>query len=184
MNDLVTAFLSELVAIDFDSAQKMKALGCPECKSALHKSNYTRKFRGLEVELPPQFEVRFSFCCSKDGCRRRLTPPSVRFMRHKVYLALVILLVSSGIMTFLGENFQVSLHTLSRWQRAWSQILSPTNPLYLGLKAFIPVGLKEDRTPLPILNWFLGQPQVQFVEGIQNALLFFLKFDSTYLRLP
>lgn len=184
MNVLVTAFLSELVAIDFESAQKVKALGCPECRSVLHKSNFTRKFRGLEVEPPPQFEVRFSFCCSKDGCRNRLTPPSVRFMRHKVYLALVVVLAGSGIMTFLEEKLEVTIQTARRWQRAWSQILNPLNPLFLKLMAFLPAHLEVKQTPRPIVMFFQSQQQVEFSCQIQNALLFFQRFDAVYLRLP
>jgi hypothetical protein len=184
MKALVTAFLSELVAIDLESAKKMKDLGCPECKSTLHKANFIRKFRGLEVEIPPQFEIRFSFCCSKDGCRNRLTPPSVRFMRHKVYLSLVILLISSGVETFLEEKLEVSTQTLSRWRKVWSQILSPSNPLYLRLKAFLPTDMGVNRTPHPILQWFLNQPQIGIVDGIRNALLLFQKLDLIYLRVP
>jgi len=30
---------------------------------------------------------RFSFCCARDGCRTRKTPPSFRFLGRKVYLA-------------------------------------------------------------------------------------------------
>jgi len=30
-----------------------------------------------------------SFCCDRDGCRKRVTPPSVRFLGRKVYLGAV-----------------------------------------------------------------------------------------------
>jgi hypothetical protein len=184
MKALITAFLSELIAIDFESAEEMKARGCPECKSVLHRSNFIRKFRGLEAGLPTEFAVRFSFCCSKDGCRSRLTPPSVRFMRHKVYLTLTMVLASSGATTFLDEDLRVSPQTLKRWKQVWRQILSSSNPLYLRLKAFFPADLQEVQSPDSILNWFLNQAQVKFIEGIRNALLFFKKLDPIYLRLP
>jgi hypothetical protein len=178
----ITAFLSELVAIDFETAQKVKALGCPECKSTLHNSNFTRKFRGLEIVTPPQFEVRFSFCCSSDGCRRRLTPPSVRFTRNKVYLGMVILLISSGITTFLDQTLKVSPQTRRRWMKFWSLVLSPSNPLFMAVKAFLPVDLEIHCDPKPILEFFLGQTSCAVTQGIQSALQFFRRFDPHYLR--
>jgi hypothetical protein len=36
-----------------------------------------------------------SLCCSRDGCRRRMTPPSVRFLGRRVYLGAVLVLVSA-----------------------------------------------------------------------------------------
>ena len=160
----------------------MKELGCPECKSSLHSANFVRKFRGLEIQTPPQFEVRFSFCCSKDGCRNRLTPPSVRFMKHKVYLGMVIILISSGVTTFLEETLEVSHQTRRRWMKFWSQILSSSNPLFVALKAFLPVDLGIQGTPKPILEFFIGQTTSDIIRGIQSAFLFFRQLDLYYLR--
>ena len=160
----------------------MKALGCPECKSALHSANFKRKFRGLEIEAPPQFEVRFSYCCSKDGCRNRLTPPSVRFMRHKVYLGMAILLISSGVTAFLGETLEVSDQTRRRWMKFWSQVLSFSNPLFVALKAFLPVDLEINDTPKPILDFFIGQTPSDIPNGIQSSLVLFRQLDLHYLR--
>jgi hypothetical protein len=39
---------------------------------------------------------RFSFCCDRDGCRNRATPPSVRFLGRKVYLGAVVMLISAS----------------------------------------------------------------------------------------
>ena len=36
-----------------------------------------------------------SFCCDREGCRKRVTPPSVRFLGRKVYLHAVIILVAA-----------------------------------------------------------------------------------------
>lgn len=182
MKHSITAFLAELVAIDLETALKMKEQGCPQCKSTLHSANFTRKFRGLEITPPPQFEVRFSFCCSRDGCRSRVTPPSVRFMGQKVYLGMVILFISSGITTLLEEALKVSIQTRRRWMKYWSQVLSPSNPLFMVVKGFLPMGLTVDCTPKPILEFFLDQTPCNLLNGIQSVLQFFRRFDLHYLR--
>jgi len=35
-----------------------------------------------------------SFCCALDGCRSRATPPSLRFLGRKVYLAAIVVLIA------------------------------------------------------------------------------------------
>ena len=39
--------------------------------------------------------IRLSFCCDRDGCRKRVTPPSVRFLGRKVFLAVAVILISA-----------------------------------------------------------------------------------------
>ena len=41
----------------------------------------------------PEATKRFSFCCDQEGCRRRHTPPSVRFLGRRVYGGLVAVLI-------------------------------------------------------------------------------------------
>ena len=51
------------------------------------RRRYPRKPRGRPCRLGPEHDRRFSFCCAVDGCRSRATPPSLRFLGRKVYLA-------------------------------------------------------------------------------------------------
>ena len=44
--------------------------------------------------LGPEHDWRLSFCCAVDGCRTRATPPSLRFVGRKVYLATIVVLVA------------------------------------------------------------------------------------------
>ena len=44
-------------------------------------------------DLPDEYRYRFSFCCDRDGCRKRVTPPSVRFLGRRVYLGAVVILI-------------------------------------------------------------------------------------------
>ena len=65
--------------------------GCLEWGGPVHAARYARKRRGGEpADLGPGFDRRESFCSARDGCRRRLTPPSLRFLGRKVHLGAVV----------------------------------------------------------------------------------------------
>jgi len=113
-----------LWSIDEDLAARARLGGCG-CGGRLHRADYPRKPRGGPPEVGRAQERRRSFCCAREGCRRRRTPPSVRFLGRRVYLAAVVVLVSamaSGIAARraarLHEWLGVSVRTLRRW-RAW-----------------------------------------------------------------
>ncbi len=70
--------------------------------------------------------LRFSLCCAREGCRRRHTPPSVRFMGRRVYAGLVVVLVSAMIhglkperVQLLREALGIDRRTLERWRQWW-----------------------------------------------------------------
>ena len=88
------SFRSFLLAVDEDLAEETRKKGCP-CGGRLHCANYPRKPRGAGLELNELQSQRLSFCCDRDGCRKRATPPSVRFLGRKVYLAAIVILVSA-----------------------------------------------------------------------------------------
>ena len=75
-------FWSFLLAVDQDLAEETRKKACP-CGGRLHCANYLRKPRGTPVQLPEPQCLRLSFCCDRDGCRKRVTPPSVRFLGPK-----------------------------------------------------------------------------------------------------
>ena len=88
------SFWQFLFSIDQDLAKSTHEKGCP-CGGCLHSAKYPRKPRGGPDNLPDQYSRRLSFCCNRDGCRKRATPPSVRFLGRKVYLAAVVILVAA-----------------------------------------------------------------------------------------
>ena len=88
------SFWSVLLAIDHDLADDTRKHGCP-CGGRVHSANYLRKPRGTPLQLPESHCLRLSFCCDRDGCRKRLTPPSVRFLGPTVYLGAIVLLISA-----------------------------------------------------------------------------------------
>ena len=61
---------SFLLAVDQDLAEETRKKAC-SCGGRLHSANYLRKPRGTPVQLPEQERLRFSFCCDRDGCRKR-----------------------------------------------------------------------------------------------------------------
>lgn len=107
--------------IDIDLTEEARSKGCLLCGGTLHRSDYERKPRG-----GPQWDIRFSLCCAKEGCRKRNTPPSVRFMGRRVYAGLVVVLVSAMIhglkperVKSLREALGIDRRTLERWRQWW-----------------------------------------------------------------
>jgi len=122
---------------------KEEAGGCSECGGALHQGNYPRKPRGGRGQLGPEYKLRLSFCCSTEGCRSRLTPPSVRFLGPRVYLGAVVVLVSAlrgGLSDRRAAELKsligVSVRTLRRW-REWWQSVFITSPFWKSVRAHL-----------------------------------------------
>ena len=84
----------QLLAIDVDSANQTKKTGCRHCSATLHQANYPRIAFGLSAVIAHLYHTRFSFCCSR--CRRRTTPPSVRFLGRRRYAATIFILLCAS----------------------------------------------------------------------------------------
>ena len=120
-------FWDFLFTIDQDLAEAAKAARCPACGGRLDGANYPRKPRGIRI-LPDHCSRRLSFCCAREGCRKRVTPPSVRFLGRKVYLGAVVVLVSAmrqgpspRRVRELTELFGASRETIYRWREFWNE---------------------------------------------------------------
>jgi hypothetical protein len=120
-------FWSFLFAIDEDLAEKARKKGCP-CGGQLHCAHYPRKPRGVRPQLSKLQCFRLSFCCDRDGCRKRATPPSVRFLGRKVYLGAIVILISAmrqgptpRRVRELSERFGADETTIARWQIFWRE---------------------------------------------------------------
>src|SRR5580765_3874899 len=110
-----------LEKVDSDLAGVAKAKGCLHCGGRLDRADYERKPRG-----GPQWDQRYSFCCGKEGCRRRHTPESVRFLGRRVYAGLVVVLVSAMVhglsperVCRVREVLEIDRRTLGRWRQWW-----------------------------------------------------------------
>jgi hypothetical protein len=101
--------------------------GCPSCGSRLDRSDYPRKPRGgLIAPGAEGWLWRHSFCCSREGCRKRATPPSVRFLGRRVYAEVAVVLASVQGQLIeparaLRRATGVPARTVRRWLCWWRQ---------------------------------------------------------------
>ena len=123
--ELDREFFTALERADAEIAAAVGGDGCSRCGGRLHRGDYPRKPRGaLCAAAGEALVVRFSFCCGRDGCRRRTTPPSLRFLRRRVYLEAVVLVASviaaiRGAGRGTGREIGVPPRTLTRWLAWW-----------------------------------------------------------------
>jgi hypothetical protein len=129
----VARLWSVLFAIDEDLAEETRKKACP-CGGRLHCANYLRKPRGTPVQLLERHCLRLSFCCDRDGCRKRVTPPSVRFLGPKVYLGAIVILISAmrqgptpRRVRELSKRFGADRRTIARWQVVWREHFPQTS---------------------------------------------------------
>lgn len=169
-----------LAALDRDLAQATRAGGCVWCGGRLHSARYPRKPRGGPGALPEEFSRRLSFCCAVDGCRGRVTPPSVCFLGRRVYLGGVVVLVSAMLQgptapraARLRELFGVSRETLQRWQGWWRGTFAQS-PFWKAGRGRLSVPLESGPLPLALIGRFGGTLSDQVV-----ALLEFLRPITT-----
>jgi hypothetical protein len=138
-------FWSVLLAIDQDLAKTTRKKAC-SCGGRLHCANYLRKPRGTPARLPESQRLRLSFCCDRDGCRKRVTPPSVRFLGPKVYLGVVIIIISAmrqgptpRRVRELTKRFGADRETITRWQVFWREQFPQTSFWKVARARLVPV---------------------------------------------
>jgi hypothetical protein len=153
-------FWSFLFSIDQDLARTAQQKPC-SCGGRLHRANYPRKPRGTAQDLPRDYRYRFSFCCERDGCRKRLTPPSVRFLGRKVYLLAVVVLVSAmrqgpspRRVHQLSQFFGADRRTIARWQVFWREHV-PQTPFWKIAGGYLPATAQSILLPRSLLQVFL-----------------------------
>ncbi|MAF17779.1 MAG: hypothetical protein CMG93_17740 [Marinomonas sp.] len=155
-----SSFFLLLLTFDRDLANQVRAKGCPHCGARLHFGRYERKPRGTPLGLPPEYDLRESLCCSADGCRKRVLPPSLRFFGRRVYVAPVFVLacVMIGGITekraaMLYELVGVTIRTLARW-RAWWRKAFPPSTFWRAARARFALPVKESLLPASLLERF------------------------------
>lgn len=169
-----------LLKLDRDLAAPVRAGGCPSCNAALHSAPFARKPRGMPRGLGREHRQRLSFCCAKDGCRQRATPPSLRFLGRKVYLGGLIVLISAmrcgptpARIARLQELIGVSRRTVLRWRRWWYEIFTHSVFWRAAMAAFMPP-VERAELPASLLRRFTGNHQQQLI-----ALLRFISPITT-----
>ena len=166
-----------LLQIDREFAEVAHGGRCQSCGAVLHRADYPRKPRGGPEDLPEEYSFRFSFCCSADGCRSRCTPPSVRFLGPKVYLKVIVILLTAmrqgptpkGFAE-LHRLFDVSRRTLARWQTWWREFF-PRIAFWKKACARFAPPLKSSELPFALQSAFGAESSLE-------KLLLLLKFLS------
>jgi hypothetical protein len=163
-----------LFAIDWDLAESARQKACP-CGGRLHCANYPRKPRGID-DLPDAYRYRLSFCCDRDGCRKRVTPPSARFLGRKVYLGAVVILVaamrhgpSPRRVRELSQLFGADRRTIARWQVFWREHF-PQTPFWKVARGRLVPAIEIISLPRSLLEAFVRNDEDQ--RGWGKLLLF------------
>jgi hypothetical protein len=158
-----------LFAADQDLARKARLGKCPFCGGRLHSANYFRKPRGGLRKRA----IRFSFCCAEEGCRRRLTPPSMRFFGRRVYLGAWMLLLSAlrhGVtprrLAGLCEHIDVSERTLVRWRRWWLRVFAESR-FWKAVRGLFGQPVDPGRLPESLVERFAGDEPSRVVVALR-----------------
>ena len=129
-------FYNSLLALDRLIAEQVRQSGCLLCHGNLHQSHYLRKPRGVAKGTHRDYPIRFSYCCGTEGCRKRFTAPSMRFLSRKVYSSVIIFLVFllksktdeskvEELNQLLGTS--LSVETVRRWRNFWVKEVSQSH---------------------------------------------------------
>jgi hypothetical protein len=151
------SFFTSLFQIDLGLAEEIRAAGC-SCGGQLHCADYERKPKGCAAAIESDYAVRFSFCC--DICRKRTTPPSVRFLGRRVYVSVVVVLASiarlgmnSAQAAKLERILDVPVRTVGRWKNWWQTNFGKTRFWQSVSSRFVPP-ISTDQLPANLLERF------------------------------
>ena len=166
-------FYALLLRFDADLAAIARDSGC-SCGGTLHSASYGRKPRGWVVAQPDGYDRRHSFCCAEEGCRKRTTPASVRFLGPKVYLGGVVALVTAlrhganaRRASELRRAIGASRRTLARWRTWWREAFTAT-PFWRAARAQWVPAVSEPALPASLLERFVeGEALMRLVRLLE-----------------
>jgi hypothetical protein len=176
--------LAALGAIDAAYAGQVHRAGCPFCGGPLDRADYPRKPRGDLGEAAPAYERRWSFCCRREGCRKRATPPSLRFFARRVYVAVLVVVASAAARTMAstGRGRAADVHgvpvrTVRRWL-AWWQTAFVLGTFWSEAKAFFATPVEVSSLPASLLARFGGARE----EAARKMLRFTAPLTTTSVK--
>lgn len=122
---IIASWAALLIEIDRKIALAAQRAGCPWCRGRLDAGHYRRKVFGCELDEGSRLGVRWSWCCRRKGCRRRLTPPSVLFWGRLQFVApLVLALLGEDPNSSAGQEMRFRIDcarsTWRRWRERWA----------------------------------------------------------------
>lgn len=136
-----------MLAADEQLAAQVQGRGCVHCGGRLDRADYPRKVRGVPPAAEREFARRISFCCRRDGCRRRATPASLRFLGRRVYAGAVVALAGAERIA------EVPRRTGKRWLDWWRTTFIASSAWRLGRGQFA-IAVSEDDLPGSLLSRF------------------------------
>lgn len=159
-------FFEGLLAIDTAIVERAAIEACRFCGGRLHRGDYPRKPRGgLIGKAAESFGRRFSLCCGREGCRKRATPPSVRYLARRVYVGAVV--IAASIVALMKQTASaasratgIAARTTRRWLRWWRGPFTATSAFVQISSRMVPA---VSRTQLPgsILERLPGSVEVR-----------------------
>ena len=160
-------FFEQLARIDRECMMAFRRAGCRRCGGPLHHADYPRKPRGWLDGAGETMEKRFSLCCG--WCRKRLTPPSVRFLGRKVYLGAVVMvasiiwMITAVVGRLVGD---VPVRTVQRWMGWWRQVMPATEFWRAAAGQFSPPPPEHCRLPLSLVERFGGDETERILKAL------------------
>ena len=145
-----TDFFNSLIGADEALATTVRERGCP-CGGRLDRADYPRKVRGVPLVWDEAFSRRISFCCAVRGCRKRRTPPSVRFWGRRIYAAAMVIAVSAGWL----PRAEVARRTARRWRWFFRRVFVESRFWRAVRARFVPP-VEETKLPGSLLERFAG----------------------------
>jgi len=190
-NRLLTdaSFFQSLVVFDEQLAIQTQQAGCPLCEGRLDRADYPRKPRGGPSDLGPDYSKRASLCCARDGCRRRATPFSVRFLGRRVYLGAIVVLATILAHGLTGKRLAqlreqisdtLSARTIEHWRQWWREIF-PETRFWKGHKARFKSPVEKGFLPGSLLDCFSGD---DMGHRVRRLLQFILPLTSSLCEKP
>jgi hypothetical protein len=146
------SFFRFLSQIDAELAAETRGAGCQHCSGRLHTADFPRKPRGCPAAVIEEYSWRLSFTCGR--CDSRATPPSVRFLGRRVYVAVVLMLSSppdSVSAQQLQNQLGISRRTVLRWRRWWTQEFTDTR-LWRSLRSRLMPPIAPAQLPRGLLD--------------------------------
>ena len=173
----------ELRHRDEERGAEMQAAGChrEECGGNLDRAFYPRSPRGHGIAFSHTDTRRVSYCCRE--CRRRHTPVSERFLSHKIY-SYISLLVT--LVLYSGRSPEVTLQricavsgasdvTVRRWRTWIAEFLKSSE--WKVLRAQLSALFDVARFPGSLVEQFEGA-----CRSLKTALVATLRFLSVLSR--
>ena len=156
--------------IDREILEEVRSRRCPVDGGRLHVANFPRKPRGALCKLGHHDQTRLSLCCANRDCRRRVTPPSVRFLGRRVYLGAAVVLLSTmrhgttgRRLAQLRELYGVCPRTVQRWRNWWREMF-PQTPCWRWLRGRLRTPIAVATQPGFLLGLFWGDEMTSLLK--------------------